>query len=166
MNIYYLFQAKVKPLNASNSANTSLLGAANKSTIFDGLEEDENNANDKEGLFVPRSSVKKLVLKPKSHATSNISSGHVDVTLSAVDTTVSTPDKTGDTTSPTAAVPSSNPAAGETMDESLNFPSVKKLPTKVVNVEVHDESFSNLNTKRKDFDDSIDKGNLRNVRGK
>ena len=34
----------------------------NKSAIFDGLEEDEEELAN---IFVPRSSVKKLVLKPK-----------------------------------------------------------------------------------------------------
>ena len=55
-------------------------------------------------------------------------------------------------TSSTAAPPT--PGQPD-LEESLNLNSVKKLPTKVVNVEVHDESFSNFVTKnRKDLDDS------------
>ena len=64
-----------------------------------------------------------------------------DVTLSLADTT----------SSPSEADPS-QPG----LDESLNLNSVKKMPaSKVVNVEVHDESFSNFVRKdRKDLDES------------
>ena len=64
-----------------------------------------------------------------------------DVTLSVADTTSST------TVTTTPGQPD--------LEESLNLPSVKKLPTKVVNVEVHDESSSNFVTKnRKELDNS------------
>ena len=111
-------KAKVKPINNGDAS-------MNKSAIFDGLEEDEQ---DEKNVFIPRSSVKKLVLKPKIPQNTEIS-------ISAADTTT-------------------NLETQNIVDESLNLPSVKKIPTKVVNVEVHDESFSNLNTKRKELDDS------------
>ena len=44
----------------------------NKSAIFDGLEEDEQELDN---IFVPRSSVKKLVLKPKATSTIVSSAG-------------------------------------------------------------------------------------------
>ena len=65
-------KAKVKPLSggsASKAGNTSLV---NKSAIFDGLEEDEQELD---AIFVPRSSVKKLVLKPKATSTIVSSAG-------------------------------------------------------------------------------------------
>ena len=63
------------------------------------------------------------------------------MTLSVADTT----------SSPSAATPSQ-----PDLEESLNLNSVKKMPaSKVVNVEVHDESFSNFVRKdRKDLDES------------
>ena len=48
-----------KPVFLFSIGNNSLV---NKSAIFDGLEEDEEELAN---IFVPRSSVKKLVLKPK-----------------------------------------------------------------------------------------------------
>lgn len=129
-------KAKVKPLNTKSHDNSLV----NKSAIFDGLEEDENdNKGDAAGIFVPRSSVKKLILKPKNVGARNVEASNADVTLSLADST-----------SQQANVPADNH-----LEESLNLPSVKKLPSKVVNVEVHDESFSNLNTKRKELEDSI-----------
>lgn len=108
-------KAKVKPL--SGSKNTSL---GNKSAIFDGLEEDANESD----IFVPRSSVKKLVLKPKVNKES--SSSHDTSNLNET-------------------------AASASLEESLTLPSVKKLPAmKAISVEVHDESFSNMASKRKD----------------
>ena len=63
------------------------------------------------------------------------------MTLSVADTT----------SSPSVATPSQ-----PDLEESLNLNSVKKMPaSKVVNVEVHDESFSNFVRKdRKDLDES------------
>lgn len=130
-------KAKVKPLNASKSNDTSLV---NKSAIFDGLEEDESESKG-DGLFVPRSSVKKLILKPKNPSKNLDATNNADVTLSVADST-------------SAAVNAVN-VPDNHLEESLNLPSVKKLPSKVVNVEVHDESFSNLNTKRKELEDSV-----------
>ena len=68
-------KAKVKPLtgpgSASKAGNNSLV---NKSDIFDGLEEDEQELDN---IFVPRSSVKKLVLKPKATSTIVSSAGRL-----------------------------------------------------------------------------------------
>ena len=63
------------------------------------------------------------------------------MTLSVADTT----------SSPIVSTPSQ-----PDLEESLNLNSVKKMPaSKVVNVEVHDESFSNFVRKdRKDLDES------------
>ena len=55
-------KAKVKPLSG-NKNNSS-----NKSAFFDGLDEDDS-VEAKSDLFVPRSSVKKLILKPKNTLT-------------------------------------------------------------------------------------------------
>ncbi len=125
-------KAKVKPLTGSSGKGDI---SVNRSGIFDGLEEDEN---DEPNIFVPRTSVKRLVLKPK-----NVPE---NLTVSAVaDSTSQNAEKNHPDSSTTHAI----------MEESLNLPSVKKImPTKTVNVEVHDESFSNLNTKRKELDDS------------
>ena len=60
-------KAKVKPLSG-NKNNSS-----NKSAFFDGLDEDDS-IDAKSDLFVPRSSVKKLILKPKNALTLDDSS--------------------------------------------------------------------------------------------
>ena len=52
--------------------------------LFDGLEDEDDTAANKSDLFVPRSSVKKLVLKPKSSGTPNKSN---PVTFAQADTT-------------------------------------------------------------------------------
>ena len=52
------------------------------------------------------------------------------------------------------------PSAQPDLEESLNLP-LKKLPTKVVNVEVHDESFSNFVTKtRSAKDPALDESSI------
>ena len=53
----------------------------------------------------------------------------------------------------TTSSPSVTPSAQPDLEESLNLP-LKKLPTKVVNVEVHDESFSNFVTKTRSAKDA------------
>ena len=56
----------------------------------------------------------------------------------------------------TTSSPSAATASQPDLEESLNLNSVKKMPaSKVVNVEVHDESFSNFVRKdRKELDES------------
>ena len=55
-------KAKVKPLSGKHNVS------GNKSAFFDGLDEDDS-IEAKSDLFVPRSSVKKLILKPKNALT-------------------------------------------------------------------------------------------------
>ena len=73
IKLNFYFFSLVKPLSgpgsASKAGNNSLV---NKSDIFDGLEEDEQELDN---IFVPRSSVKKLVLKPKATSTIVSSAG-------------------------------------------------------------------------------------------
>jgi nuclear pore complex protein Nup98-Nup96 len=115
-------KAKVKPLSGGSGA----ISGANKSTIFDGLEEDDDDV--KNDVFVPRSSVKKLVLKPKSPMANHNLNSHDDSTNNL------------------------NESNCNNVEDSLNLPTVKKLPPKpTMIIDVHDESFSNLNTKRKDI---------------
>ena len=102
---------KVSPHLKSAKVKAIQKNTGNKSAIFEGLDEDENPE-----IFVPRSSVKKLVLKPKIPT---------------------------ETPEPVELDKSSVPE----LEESLNLP-LKPLKTvKTVQVEVHDESFSNLITK-------------------
>ena len=116
---------KVSPHLKAAKVKAIQKNSANKSAIFDGLDED--TGTDTGDIFVPRSSVKKLVLKPKIPA-----ENQDEITVL---------EKTG-----TAAE----------LEESLNLP-LKPLKTvKTVQVEVHDESFSNLVTKTrsKELDES------------
>ena len=109
---------KVSPHLKSAKVKAIQKNTGNKSTIFEGLDEDENPE-----IFVPRSSVKKLVLKPK---------------------VTETPENSG-----LDMEKSSSVQAALELEESLNLPSIKPLKTvKTVQVEVHDESFSNFITKQ------------------
>ena len=108
---------KVSPHLKSAKVKAIQKNTGNKSTIFEGLDEDENPE-----IFVPRSSVKKLVLKPK---------------------VTETPENSG------LEMEKSSGVAALELEESLNLPSIKPLKTvKTVQVEVHDESFSNFITKQ------------------
>ena len=71
-------KAKVKPLSGPGSASKGNTSLVTKSDIFDGLEEDEAELDN---IFVPRSSVKKLVLKPKATSTIVSSAGKKDLIL-------------------------------------------------------------------------------------
>ena len=79
---------KPKSLNASGAAGMSSPGGIGSGRsgggLFDGLEDEDDTAANKSDLFVPRSSVKKLVLKPKSSGTPNKSN---PVTFAQADTT-------------------------------------------------------------------------------
>ena len=79
---------KPKSLNASGAAGMSSPGGIGSGRsgggLFDGLEDEDDTAANKSDLFVPRSSVKKLVLKPKSSGTPNKSN---PVTFAQAETT-------------------------------------------------------------------------------
>ena len=107
-------KAKVRPLPSGSSAG------GNRSVIFDGLEDDDlhnvssggggGGGNKSVDLFVPRKSVKKLVLKPKSPATPRGVGTNLNETANT--TTAASPDNA------TAAAA----AAG---DDSLHLPTVR-----------------------------------------
>jgi nuclear pore complex protein Nup98-Nup96 len=95
-------KAKVKPISS----------VGNKSAIFDGLEDDDVNSSKKD-LFVPRKSVKKLVIKPHSPATPRGVGSNLDETANNASVLV---------TSPSAAA---NLSMNKSADESLHLPVVK-----------------------------------------
>ena len=114
---------KPKSLNASGSAGS---GHNKTSSLFDGLEDDEDAANKSTDLFVPKSSVKKLVLKTKSPrvastALASISNAH-NIT---------------------------NDESLLDKDESVVFPSVKDVVKKSSPLPAAEDSFSALNTRKK-----------------
>ena len=107
-------KAKVRPLPSGSSAG------GNRSVIFDGLEDDDlhnvssgGGANKSVDLFVPRKSVKKLVLKPKSPATPRGVGTNLNETANT----------TANAASPENTVTS--PAAAAGGDESLHLPTVR-----------------------------------------
>ncbi len=94
-----------------------------KGAIFDGLEDDDINPSD---VFVPRQSVKRLVLKPKSSgATPTGGSSNRNKTSSPAFDITTTP--------------------GE--EESFSLPAVKQVDKK--NVNPADDSFDGLNVQKK-----------------
>ena len=108
-------KAKVRPLPSGSSAG------GNRSVIFDGLEDDDLHnvssggggaGNKSVDLFVPRKSVKKLVLKPKSPATPRGVGTNLNETAN---TTASAASPDNMASPPTAA-------GG---DESLHLPTVR-----------------------------------------
>ena len=104
----------MRPLPSGSSAT-----GGNRSVIFDGLEDDDlhnvssgGSGNKSMDLFVPRKSVKKLVLKPKSPATPRGVGTNLNETAN---TTVAA--------SPDNATPGTAAAAGG--DDSLHLPTVR-----------------------------------------
>ena len=104
----------MRPLPSGSSAG------GNRSVIFDGLEDDDLHnvssgggaGNKSVDLFVPRKSVKKLVLKPKSPATPRGVGTNLNETANT----------TANAASPDNAA---SPAAAAGGDESLHLPTVR-----------------------------------------
>ena len=128
-------KAKVKPLPSSSTAG------GNRSVIFDGLEDDDlNNLSSSGGggnksfdLFVPRKSVKKLVLKPKSPATPRGVATNLNETANT--TTAASPDNANAVTA----------GAG---DDSLHLPTVRRVASGLERQQQQqhqDESFVAMN---------------------
>jgi len=142
---------------------------ANRSAIFDGLEDDD--VNPKSQLFVPKASVKKLILKPRSPAPQTPTSREatakttIATTLKSANASVSemnTPPlisngnmspTTPDERRPEVAAKDVENAVNRSADESLNLPAVKDLAGgsggRNDSLVSADESFAALNPQRK-----------------
>ena len=87
-------------MNSSGNKNNS----SNKSAFFDGLDEDDSIDAKSADLFVPRSSVKKLILKPNKNCALTLDDSSLLLNESNI--------------------------ININENDSLTLPSVKKLPVK------------------------------------
>ncbi len=144
-NVYKLsphrnIKAKVTPNNKSAGLLLNTSASLNKSAIFDGLDEDNSASVSASELFVPRSSVKKLVIKSKKTSLDS------SLNLNSVNNTTENDNE-------------KNESRVSFDESSLNLPSVKKNSASV-SAQVEDESFAVLNPNRhkpqQQLDESVD----------
>ncbi|TRY63912.1 hypothetical protein TCAL_05590 [Tigriopus californicus] len=140
-------QYKVSPHRNIKGKAKPINGLANRSAIFDGLEDDDVNTSSE--MFVPRSSVKKLSLKAKSPASMPQSNGQQN-------------QKEEKSINDTSVV---SPANNQSVEESLNLPQVKARgdgSNNMSNVSVIDDSFMVLNPKKSKSKVASDKSDENN----
>ncbi len=150
-------QYKVSPHRNIKARAKPISSLGNKSAIFEGLEDDDVNPGGGKGgdTFVPRSSVKKLVLKLslKSPRTPSVDSpsgqDQENVAAGANTSSLSTGGRDQ------SLLDQSQLQQNRSADESLHLPAVKSLGNKDNNVSIVDDSFAVLNPqKNKNKDDN------------
>uniref|UniRef100_A0A0K2U919 Nuclear pore complex protein Nup98-Nup96 n=1 Tax=Lepeophtheirus salmonis TaxID=72036 RepID=A0A0K2U919_LEPSM len=131
---------KLSPHRNVKAKAKPLLGSGNKSSMFDGLEDDD--INPKNEIFVPRASVKKLVLKPKNASLNTPQHSNI---------AASTNDGGEDENGLSLTMPLSKSS------QEASF-AMSPIVSNSNNVSIVDESFTALNTRnknRKNLDASV-----------
>ena len=114
-------RVKPKPISSlGNSSGTIKTAFSSNSPLFDGLEDDDIS-NSKNDLFVPRRSVKKLVIKPKSPGNQ---SNTIEARPSSRTSLQTINNITNDESLNEGADIASNDTAGKPEDVSLNLPPI------------------------------------------